>query len=958
MPPHAHEAPPQQVYSGRLGRTSKASVLISSHAGPVFPASVHTSVNVTHDEALRDAIAHGQINLVACPFEPGRTYALSIPVRYHDERQRLFALLIPESLRHEEFKHRSELLQELAKEREVLPDYVRNFHTAFSFEQLEGLIQARHHADPERDRPQSQSSDGSSSAALSASDQDGLAEKTETLGLHAALGLSQEHRAAGALPGPPQQDDAIQRIREQIEQDRAALEAERQALELERDQLAEVSSRLERERSRMEEIEAHISTERAEVATERHEVEAKRQEVAAERHEVARVRDTLTLERQQLEALKLNLEQRQHRVDQGIASSSAPEERTQVVTDDQFIEVLASELDKEDPEAIGDEVITSLDQRASTPPSASTPPQRASEVSEATQITQVPSLEHVDVSSEFDPSRAGAHDHYVRALDGGVVAAARASRKAANAVLDDEPTLFLQYALIEDYPVVVILLATLHEQQLVESFGWLLDLAHDDDRQIVEALGQESAVRFAFYDRQNKLMRTFDIKAPLEQNVTWIIARVDEALQEADHVGGFSRALQTFYSSGFERLGSMRHNFTPESFKQIDTPEQAKLAAGIVGYWSTTDIYEYLIGNRSFPISIFSDIQLRVIRAALKQGIYLNRPLRQRAIEADLMDTPRAIARRLMANFAEVSIGLKPSDLDPLEIWENWDALLAFADEVGAQPESDVVELAQASLRRAREFQQGEQELEPGGLSSEAVVEAQPSRSVPGAMALKLPQLKHPSHTEALLVAKRSEHTGVTYFLPDDAVIEQFDDLETLDQPDLLLLLDDPSGRLEASQVAIERFGGESLEQVLAASEEMLAAEILALAKFIAPRVEGIETQLVRGMERGGPAATYIATYALARAGSTSALPALLEALRDPRRSGNRKALAEALSQYGEQLLPALTNVIKRNGHDEALLDALAALEARRGGMLEALTEDRHRRVREAAKAARKRASN
>ena len=142
-----------KIYQGRLGRTSKTSVLISSRTGPIFPASVHTSVNVTEDPELREELLAGQLNRVACPFEPGRTYDLAIPLRYHDEERRLFVLLIPEALRHEEFKHRSEMLQELAKEREVLPEYVRSFHTVFSLEQLTALLEAPEPAAPELAAP-------------------------------------------------------------------------------------------------------------------------------------------------------------------------------------------------------------------------------------------------------------------------------------------------------------------------------------------------------------------------------------------------------------------------------------------------------------------------------------------------------------------------------------------------------------------------------------------------------------------------------------------------------------------------------------------------------------------------------------------------------------------------------------------------------------------------------------
>ncbi len=926
-----------QVYGGRLGRTSKTSVLISSHAGPVFPASVYTSINVTQDPNLLDALDVGSLNQISSPFD-SHVYSLSIPVRYHDEDRKIFALIIPESLRHEEFKHRSELLQELAKEREILPDYVRQFHTVFSYAQLQDVIKELEEVESEEES------------------EDGLVEKTETFGLGSSMGLEE---SSSTLRPPPAHDAELLQKKEEVEQERMELSQMRAELELQQTQLQEVSDRLERERERMEEIEMNISTERSEV------------ELA--RQELTQMRDSLLIEKQQLEALRLNLEQRQRDIDAGVPKPEV-EEKTQVVTDDQFVEILASDVDGDDDadrvldegeilaeESFSDDIMTSAPLHAET---ALVDPLPADDFDdEATQITQVPSLDHVNIKAEFDPSRAGAQagaqDHYIGLVDGAVVASLRGSRKRIDELLDAEPQLFVQYATIESFPVAVLLLASLEDQQLVDSFAWLLDLSHASDRQVLEALAQDCAVRFAFYNRQNKLLRTYDIKAPLEHNAQWVMHKVESSIQDAN-MGGFSKASEVYFADGYERLGTMRHSFTHESFSTITTPEQAKLAAGIVGYWSTPDVYEYLVGNRSFPLSIFKAIQRRVVEAALKQGIYLNKPLRQVALDAHLVDHERALARRLMANFAEVSIGLKPSELDPLEIWENWDALLALADEVGAQPEADVVELAQASLRKAKEFQEDPQVHEQTQIMTKPVVPepiSEPKAEVPKAMALKLPQLKASVEVEELVVAKRSENTGVTYFLPDDAVLDQFDDMESMSKDDLLLLLDDHNGRLEAAQMLLERFGDAVLHEVLEASEEMLAAEVVGLAKFVESRADSMETALVKGVEEGGASSTYIGTYALAGIRSTSALPVLLDALQDTRRSGNRKALSEALARYEDKLYPALINVIKRHGHNDALLDALVSLEARQPDTLGKALKHRHRRVRDAAKAARKRLS-
>lgn len=915
----------EQVYKGRLGRTSKTSVLISSHAGPVFPASVYTGVNVTEDPELREKLFDGELNRVPSPFSD-RTYDLAIPVRYHDEELRLFVLVIPESLRHEEFKHRSELLNEMAREREVLPDYVKNFRTVFDADALAAL-------------EQKQLAAVTSPAAADA-------DQAEDAGPNEVTVLSKS-----PLPTPPAVDTAaLEEERADIKRERDHLDKKREELSQKETQLGDVSERLERERERMEEVEMNI-------AAEREEIDRDRQRLVLEREEIER-------ERQQLEATRLNLEQREIEAAQG--GAVANDEKTQVVTDDQFIEVVEDdpvELVLDEKEILEEhDVVTSAPATgllSETALPADTPEDDFGP-DDATHITQVPGLNAVHVSSTFDEAYAGGQDYYTRVVDGYVVAAWRTGKKAVDRVLDSDPRLFIQYAVIEECPLATILLASLDDgHKLAHSFGWPLDVTHDNDRTVIDALMAEAAVRFAFYDRKGKLIRTYDAKAELEANVRWIKEKADDFLAHASGAAGFfGAATEIFFSEDYERLGSMRHNFYKNSFDDLRAPSEIKLAAGIVGYWSSGDVFEYLIGNRAFPLSDFRAIQRRVVEGALSCGIYLNKPLRELALSEHLVDNKRALARRLLANFAELSVGLKPNDLDPIEQWENWDALLEFADESGVQPDPDVVELAQAALRRAQEYQMQEEEL-PGERTQITQIPTEAKKDEGEKKPANMPKLPGPpafnlsEENDGLIVARRSETTGVTYFLPDDDVLDSFDDMSTMSKDDLLLLLEDANGRLEAAQMLIERFGAPVVSSVLEGSEEMMAGEVASLAKFLETRADGLEGELVRCIEAGGPSATYIASHALVQVKSTSAIPTLLDALRDPKRQGNLEVLATTLSGYGDKLVPALTRTIKSKGHDDAVITLLKKLGQRDEELLNTLAKDRNRRVRDAAKAAR-----
>ncbi len=965
----------EQVYQGRLGRTTRTSVLISSVAGPVFPASVYTGINVTQDPELRDRLHASALNEVACPFSE-RTYQLAIPLRYHDEARKLFVLVIPEALRHEEFKHRSDMLQELARERELLPDYVRHFETVFSVEEL-ATLEVRADA-PAAAPPAERPIEVASGRIMN------------TLPM-AALS------APSALPAPPARAEhdletaarleeaakQAEREREALAKEREAMAAARQQLEQEQQQLHEVSERLERERARMEQVEDRIVAERDQLAASRAMIEVDRASVDAERATMEAARLQLEQERQQLIKQQLQAEQERLRLEQ-VSQVATPEEKTQIVTDDQFIEVMGESLEEpsDGTELVWDEGAR-LGQPAPAPTSSLMQEVALSESFEddfgpedSTQITQVPTLRHLNIAARFDQKLAGGQDLYLTIQDGHVVAAIRTQKREVDQVIHSgsaAPQLLLQYALVERYPLVTILLARLDaQQQLVHAFGWPLDVANDNDRLVLDALMVQSLVRFAFYDPQGKLLRTYDARAPLEENARWIKARAEGVLTEPGRKPGrFSKAAAAFSAPDYERLGTMRHAFSADSFQQISSPSAAKLAAGIVGYWSGEDVFEYLIGNRAFPLKTFRAIQQRVAEHALDYGIYLPAPLRQFTIERAMVEGREELAKRLFANFAEVCVGLKTNDLDPVEQWENWDALFSLAQEVGVQVEQEIIDLAQLSLRRAQEFELGD-DVEPRGdegeevdddaiseveddevfeLSDEDVHSAEdPTERV---VVLDSVLLRSSGDPQRLTVSKRSEVTGVTYFLPDDAVLDQFDDLASLSREELVSLLDDPKGRLEAAQLLIERFGAPCVATALERSEQMSAPEIAALARFVETRADGLEVELVRAVEQGGPSATYIAARALVSIRSTSAIPTLLDAARDPARQGNLQALVAALGGYGDRLVPQLMRLIKRDGHDDALIAIIQAVEQRSAGAIARLARDRNKRVREAARLAR-----
>ncbi len=825
-------------YQGRIGLTSRSSVHVTSDAGGTFSATTYTSINVTQNPELKKELHEGNLNQVTCPHTQA-VYQLAVPIVYHDETARVFGLILPDALRHQEFEHRRRILESLQADAEPVPAYVRNFGTYFS---LESLI----------------------AGATSPS-----AATTERPKLDAPQDLESSKEMA---------------------RQRAALEEERKQIEVERTQLDDVRERFDKEREQLDEAQTRLAADRTELDTLRTELEAERQRIAAE---------------------KLNIEQSQLRAES--EGTDVPVEGTQVVTDDQFI----VELDEDDDVAIVDDA----DLLGSDP--------------EDQQVNALTS----GVPGKFNDLAPGLSDRTIKIVDGAVVAAAKLPREDAEGLMASNPEIMIQLHDIDDFPVIGLTLARFEDGNPQENTGWALDFSDTSHRLILDELAKDFSLRVGLYGPNGALLRAIEVAAPLRDNLSWIRETAEAKFKAAKPKIKFAAVAKKFAAKDFERIGSMKHNFEKDSFLTIGNTSEAKLAAGIVGFWSTPEKFEYLVANRSFPAVHFRAIQERVVRAATANGIYMAEPLRDIAVELKLAKDEEALAELLIANFAEVCISIRANDLDSGDQWDNWDALLGLGDDLGLSPDPDVVELAEVSLKRAQEQAEFD---EMGGNVSE-VSEASEAADEPVVEV-----------DRTLIVSKQSDSTGVTYFLPQDAVLDSFDDLAEMPRADLELLLKDAKGRLEASQMLLERFGSATVAKVMTTAEEMSAPEVAALARFVETKANGLEGDLVRTVESGGPSATFVAAHALTAMRSSTAIPALIDALQDPKRNGNSDRLVRTLSHYGDKLVPALSRVLKKETDDaDVLIELLAQIENYSEGTLNKLSKDRSKKLREAARKAR-----
>ena len=234
-----------------------------------------------------------------------------------------------------------------------------------------------------------------------------------------------------------------------------------------------------------------------------------------------------------------------------------------------------------------------------------------------------------------------------------------------------------------------------------EAVCWYLDPGSLTGRDILNCLAQDFSLHLDIYDQESRPVATWQIEAPLAENVADILRRADVQLEAMEQLHrDFTAAVEDYLAMGEDRLGRKQHNFSPDSFQTLPSPAAARLALGIVSYWSEPDNQDYLLLVKSFPVRHWRDIRHRVVKRALDFGLALSPPLTDFALEEKMAATREDLLHAAVASFAEVSLRLKPSDLDPAQEWENWKLLLADCAVEGVQVDPKIEELAAAAARR------------------------------------------------------------------------------------------------------------------------------------------------------------------------------------------------------------------------------------------------------------------
>ncbi len=498
---------------------------------------------------------------------------------------------------------------------------------------------------------------------------------------------------------------------------------------------------------------------------------------------------------------------------------------------------------------------------------------------------------------KFDEGLALGAETYVELTEEGVHAVVRLDAERAAAFEEGDSRVLFQLHQPKPGPVAA-LAVTLHvDGESTDHLFWTLDPDRACDAEVLDALGKNFVVEGIFHTPDGFHGRR-SWRQPLERNVRSAMAIVREA-------GGSPKAAREAVTApNFDRLGRLQHNFHRASFEVLRNASEARLAVGILSYWSAPERRDYLLRVKAFPETWFEQLVRRVLEGALYYGLAMEPHLRQRALELQLAQNSSGLLRTCLANFAEVNLNLKPSELDALDIWDNWEALLAHAEELDLRVDEDIEELAATAMERAREAA-----LAPEPLELDA----------------------------------------------DDASIdvEEVGELTELSDVDLVGLLQDPRNRLEATLSLLNRGDPVYVPTVFDAIKVMSREELLRAVPAALALGPAFEAHFLTALRSRRISLKLASALFLAEIRSERASAPVL-AMISKANDGDWPVLARAAARMGRRILGAALREVEVSGDEGGrIAETLALLGAdARGALSAARDQQNSKAVRETLSAA------
>lgn len=298
---------------------------------------------------------------------------------------------------------------------------------------------------------------------------------------------------------------------------------------------------------------------------------------------------------------------------------------------------------------------------------------------------------------QFDQQLARGNSRYITLREDRVEIAAKIDERYAERWITGELDVRIQLHVIDLHGAPCLSLFTVEDGEIQDELYWPIQVDDQRGPQILRALRKRFQLELTLFKKNHNFYGQRLIESPLEENTAYIINRIKQ-MRMTHSAAARTMALVT--AEDYDRDGQLKHPFSQDSFSEIKSAQSALLAVGIWSYWSTVKQRDYLIFNKSFPILWLRRLQHRVLKGALEFGIAMPQNLQSQAVALGLAKSDVELLQKTIAHFVEVNIQLRASELDPDEVWENWEALLTQLDDLGIDADEEVEQLAFQAMQR------------------------------------------------------------------------------------------------------------------------------------------------------------------------------------------------------------------------------------------------------------------
>jgi hypothetical protein len=259
------------------------------------------------------------------------------------------------------------------------------------------------------------------------------------------------------------------------------------------------------------------------------------------------------------------------------------------------------------------------------------------------------------------------------------------------------------------YPVITIVLgppAALRVPLPTQLVLITLDIAGERDRAVLSALAKKFEITVELISK-GKRLRRFQLRAPLHENVGYIMRAAEDHLRgvQAEGEPSLARARELVQGAGYDLLGIEQPDaaeFRDDKLAQLQTAQALRRAIAMARRFARPSREDYLVCTRGFPLPRWRELRRHVLEGAVAWGLWMGPELAQVAVSEGLARSRRDLVQKLQRGFEALKQHPTAFDVDEEAANDNAKALADEAKALG-------VELGRAATGSIKTSEEGSQ---------------------------------------------------------------------------------------------------------------------------------------------------------------------------------------------------------------------------------------------------------